>query len=626
MPRTPHYWRASGRTALPDTFLVFDSETQPTPAPRGLVGEFHVLRLGVAMSFRLERGRRTRLSEVVYHSPAEFWGFVGRRLSADRPLWLLAHNLAFDLGTVDGWNRLSAPDCEWATAIWEGGTFFFRGTMGGKPLVLCDTTNYYKCPLATVGKAVGLPKMPMPAFADSDSAWLDYCRNDVEVTARGIEVLLDFWREHDLGPWCPTIASLAFSAYRRRFLFPKCLVHTDRSSLRLERAAYYGGRVDTPFIGTAPASPVWEFDFASLYPSTYRNPLPYYYLGAENDPRPDRVLCPGPGVHRVADVTLHTSEEPYPVRVRHNVYHPVGRFRTALAEPEFAYAVAAGHVKRVHRVQFYKAAPIFERYLDYFYSLKDQYEKGGNIAFRTVTKYLMNSLYGKTGQMSPRWLPYGADALSQLALFHGLPADALEQYSGLSHHFEGLSAPWTLPEVPGVVELRRCWGQLEIQVARWESRDSCPAIAATVTSYGRLRLSEAQRAAGRGNWYYSDTDSIWVDGEGRNNLLQSGLVGEGTAGLLAAGKEVATLTVHGRKDYEFTGGRRLKGIRAGVEPDPEGGYHQLHFPSAHVQMQDRLAGGVFVREVVKTLRRTVDWCTRTPTGFTEPLVFPHECP
>lgn len=626
MPRTAHYWRPTGRTACPDSFLVFDSETVPREHPEGLAGEYHVLRLGCALAFRRERGRRTRVSEVTYRTAESFWSFVACRLSHDRPLWVLAHNIAFDLGTVGGWLRMSAPDCEWATAIWEGGTFFFRGTMGGKPLVLCDTANYYKCPLSTVGKAVGLPKMTMPAFGDADDVWEAYCRNDVEVTARGVEVLLDFWRVHDLGPWMPTIASMAFSAYRRKFLHPKCLVHTDRSSLRLERAAYYGGRVDTPFIGTAPSSPVWEFDFASLYPSTYRNPLPHYYLGAENDPRPARVLSPGPGVHRVADVTLQTADAPYPVRVRHRVYHPVGRFRTALAEPEFAHAIAAGHVKKVHRVQFYTAAPIFERYLDYFYLLKDQYERDGNTAFRTVTKYLMNSLYGKTGQMTPRWLPYGAEALSQMAVHYGLPADGLEHYAGLTHHFEGLSSPWTVPEVPEVCNLRRVWGQLELQVGRWESRDSCPAVAATVTSYGRLRLSEAQRAAGRWNWYYSDTDSIWVNTPGRAALLKSGLVGEGTAGLLAAGKEVETLTVHGRKDYEFTGGRRLKGIRAGVEPDDAGGYRQLHFPSAHVQIQDRLEGGVYVREVVKTLRRTVDWCTRGPEGWTEPLVFPQECP
>lgn len=626
MPRTAHYWRATGRTACPDSFVVFDSETLPKRHPAGLCGEYHVLRLGCALAYRLERGRRTRVAECTYRTAQQFWAFVRSRLSKDRPLWVFAHNIAFDLGTVDGWTRLSATDCQWSTAIWEGGTFYFRGFMDGKPIVLCDTGNYYKCPLSSIGRAVGLPKLPMPDFDEDDAAWVIYCRNDVEVAARGIDTLLAFWREHQLGPWQPTIASLAFSTYRCRFLFPKCLVHVDRSSLQLERAAYYGGRVDTAFLGPVRETPVHEYDFASLYPSMYRQPLPYYYLGAENDPRPARVLSVPSSQHRVADVTLRTSDTPYPVRVKHRVYHPVGRFRTALAEPEFNKALASGHVLKVHRLQVYKAAPIFERFLDFFYPLKESYGGGRNDAFYAVAKYLQNSLYGKTGQLTPHWLPYGSEALAQLAVQYGLPFESLEGYAGLTHHFEGMSSPWSLPEIPEPVLLRRIWGQLEMQVGRWESRDSCPAVAATVTSYGRLRLSEAQHAAGRRNWFYSDTDSIWVNSLGRAALLKSGLVGSGTAGLLVEGKVVESLTVHGRKDYEYTGGRRLKGIRQGIEPDDEGFYRQLHFPSAHVQLQDRLRDGVYVREAVKALRRIVDWCTRQPDGWTVPLVFPQECP
>src|SRR5688500_20254040 len=103
MPRTAHYWKASGKTACPDSFLFFDSETRPLPRPAGLPGEYHVLRLGCFLAYRYEKRRRTRVSDGVYRQSGAFWDAVSQRLSSDRPLWVMAHNIAFDLGTVDGW-------------------------------------------------------------------------------------------------------------------------------------------------------------------------------------------------------------------------------------------------------------------------------------------------------------------------------------------------------------------------------------------------------------------------------------------------------------------------------------------------------------------------------------------
>lgn len=626
MPRTPHYWRPSGRTSCPDNFLFFDSETVPTPHPKGYPGEFHRLRLGVALAYRLVKGKRTREREVLYRTAGVFWAFVESCLSRDRPLWIVAHNTAFDMGTVDGWRVLSSKRFAWDTAIFEGGTFFLRGSMDGCPVVVSDTTNYYRCSLKAVGRSVGIPKLPMPDFGEPDHRWATYCRNDVQITAAGMDLLIAFWKEHELGPWQPTIGSLAFSAFRHRFMRHKVLVHTDQNVLDLERGCYYGGRVDTPYIGEVPSSTIHEVDFSSLYPSTYTQPLPYYPVGAVAFPRPREVLALGSDTHILADVTLRTKDTTYPVRVKSRVYHPRGTYRTMLADPELRRALAAGHVLYVHYAAWFKAAPVFEDYLHYFYSLKCQYDKAGDEGFRTLCKYLLNSLYGKAGQLSPRWLAWNAEAMRMLEFTHGLPEGSLAPHAAAPPRLTGPEGSVSLPGIPDPLPIRCYWGYLEVQVDRKESRDSTPALASTVTSYGRLKLSDAQRAAGGRHWFYSDTDSLWVDDVGLGNLSAARMVGDGSLGKLEHKRSVSRMAVHGRKDYEFDGERRLKGVRPNAEEIAPAVYRQHAFPSAGTQLADRLADGVFVREVVKHLRRTVDWCRPGADGWTRPLVFPEDSP
>lgn len=626
MPRTCHYWRRAGATACPSSLLIFDTETVPTRHPHYHGGELHVLRLGVAHAYRLEKGRRTRQVQETFRTAAEFWRLVEARLNPERPLWLMAHNTAFDLGVIGGWERFAAPDCEWSTVILEGGICHLRGSMSGKPLVVSDTGNYYRQPLAVIGKSLGRAKLPMPGFGESDDAWETYCREDVAITADAIDNLIAFWREHELGPWGPTISSLAFNAYRHRFMTEKVLVHTNREALKLERAAYYGGRVDTPLIGQRVEGEVTECDFSSLYPSTYLEPLPYHLEACTPRPRPEWVIGWLRGGELVADVTVRTASDTYPCRVKNRVFHPIGEYRTALAGPELRYAIEAGHVRMVHAAAFYRAAPIFRRFAEFFYPLKDHYEDAGNEGFRYVVKLLLNSLYGKTGQQSPRWVVWGAECLRQLEEFHELEPHCLDRYAHLDLTPASLFATESWPELGEELAIRHIFGQTEVCVGRNESRDSCPAIAATVTSYGRVKLSHAQRVAGYRQWFYSDTDSVWCNATAIDRFQRAGLLAQGELGKLAVGKVVKDFLVHGRKDYEHDAGRRLKGIRHGVQPDRDGGYHQLHFPSAMCQFNAKLAEGVFLKEVVKHLRRRVDWCHVGPDGWTTPFRFPEDCP
>lgn len=617
--RVNHYWKASARTAAPSEIVVFDCETRAGPESSVPGGEFHTLRLGVALAYRLERGSRTRRASLRFRDGADLWRFVESRMSKQRPVWVFGHNLAYDVAAANLWPFLESEDFECEKAIMEGGVLLVEGAYKGMPIVLCDTFNYYKCSLAAIGRSLGLPKMAMPAWAAPDDEWFDYCARDVEVTAAAVDALIAFVRENALGPWQPTIASLAFSALRKRFLSHKVLVHTYQEPLILERAAYYGGIVDTPFIGDVPASPVHELDVVSMYPSVCRGPLPTVFRGYRNDPPLDEVARRMKTHFCIADVIIRSDRDTYPQRRGKRVLYVTGFVRTQLAHPELAEALDRRHVASVLAYAWYDRAPVFKEYMDFFTSKKGEYRAAGDEAFATIAKYYANSLYGKCGQMTPRWLPWNEDTFSQIAVENGLPPHALDRVAANPPDLSRPEEGYTISEHGIDLELRSIFGCVEVKMSRGESRDSVPAVAAAVTSYARCLLRSFQRAAGERNYFYSDTDSLWTNDAGLARLTGAGLVRKGELGFLDHVSTHNHMKIYGPKDYKTDRVEKIKGVRRDAGITSGGDYVQLQFPSPKSTIMGSVRGGVMVRLVVKRLRRSPDHCVVGADGWTRPF-------
>jgi DNA polymerase type B, organellar and viral len=491
---------------------------------------------------------------------------------------------------------------------------------------LCDTLNYFQTSLASLGKSIGLPKLPMPRDEDNDEVWEHYCSNDVDVAATAVDALIAFVRVNNLGPWQPTTASLAFSAYRSAHMKHKVLVHTYRPVIKLERECYYGGIVDTPVVDRKIDGPIYELDVCSMYPAVCRCDLPYHFVGWTYATSVGELERLSKDYHLAAKVTLETITDVYPVRLANGTYYPHGRYTTSLAHPELMEAIHRGQVQKVHQVSWYRRAPIFATYMDWMVEHKQAYGVQGNDAFRTACKLLANSLYGKCGQKTPRWVQWGRDALKILESVHGLPTGTL---SAWYNNPPDLYLPEEVIHLTGIrdgVPVRDIYGVVELKIGDWESRDSCPIIAATVTSYARVLLRNLQRIAGNGHWFYSDTDSIWVDQTGRENLLADGQLQSDVLGFLSLRSAHDWLTVHSPKDYETPDMVKRKGVRPNAEEISPGTFRQLQFPGAKTQILDGLDGGVYVRHLVKSLHRTITRCVVMADGNTRPLVFPDELP
>ncbi len=624
--RSIHYWRKAGAASAPANIVVFDCETTFGPAAAIDGGELQTLRMGVAIAYRLEKGKRTRVKRLVFRTADEFWQLVLSRLDKRRPIWVFAHNIAYDLGCVGGWLWLRKNGYKTRKAAVSTQLFYLKGTVNGSVVIFCDTLNYFRCSLASLGKSVGLPKLDMPPYDAPDSVWEHYCANDVEVAARGVDKLIGFGREHLLGPWQPSIAGLSFSAFRSTFMQHQVLVHGNRAALDLERKAYCGGVVDIPVIEKKITGPIYELDVCSMYPHCCTLSLPtkikgdgrrYGIRGIKNLAKNYLVF---------AEVDIETDKQTYPVKQRRGTYYPTGRFRTALAHPELMLAIANNDVREVHYVAFYEHAPIFRGYMEWMIDKKIHYERAADDAFRTVCKYYGNNLYGKTGQMTPRWQEWGKASLMQLEEIHGLKPGALELWYNNPPTLYLFEELFRFPMIPLPIEVRDMYGCVELKVRETESRESCPAIAATVTSYARLILRSYQQIAGVGNWFYSDTDSIWVNERGRRNLMRHDCVRQDTLGYLSEKGIHNWLVVHGPKDYETDTTVKRKGIRPNAVVQPDGGFKQLQFPSALTQIRDGHTDGVFVRHITKHLRRTITRVRVNPDGTTRPLLFPSENP
>ncbi|KKK75817.1 hypothetical protein LCGC14_2869900, partial [marine sediment metagenome] len=114
----------------------------------------------------------------------------------------------------------------------------------GRRIRIVDTWTLFRCPLSKLGELVGLEKLPMPAADAGAAAWNTYNRRDVEILLAAVTETIDFLVDEELGSYQDTVASLAWNAYRHRFMNLKPLVHRFADVLKLERQAYFGGRTE----------------------------------------------------------------------------------------------------------------------------------------------------------------------------------------------------------------------------------------------------------------------------------------------------------------------------------------------------------------------------------------------
>jgi hypothetical protein len=199
-----------------------------------------------------------------------------------------------------------------------------------------------------MGKLVGLPKKEVDFESVNETRLSEYCHRDVEILRLGMERYFRFLQDHDLGRFRLSKASQAMAAYRHRFMAHKIYFHQDEQVRRLEREAYFGGRVECFELGKIQDGPFLYLDVNSMYPYVMRETavpcrLIDYSSGFSREDFQEvlnRFGC-------VSRVVISTDQPIYPIRRNNKVIFPTGEFETVLCSPALREAVRRGHLLKI---------------------------------------------------------------------------------------------------------------------------------------------------------------------------------------------------------------------------------------------------------------------------------------
>ena len=598
--RRSHYLKHNRATEIPTQFIFVDTETKGEQISIGR--EKHTLWFGWAcyLRFRLEGGTETPTEDWFrFETPEAFWKWVVSHTRSGSKCYIFAHNWNFDGAILATQTILRALGFETLQYINEKPPFILRVKRKKQYLALIDTLNYFAMPLAKLGEELGFPKDTMPEDTDSVDDWDVYCRRDVAVLIHAVLKFRSLVIDNDLGAFRPTLASQAFTAYRHRFMPEQILIHDDEETLALERASYYGGRVECFHIGELRRK-LYYLDVNSLYPYIMReNEFPTRLKWTDDAPTLSTLAAAVEESAVVARVTLDTETPAFPFRHKAKLTFPIGRFQTVLSTPEISYALEIGAVAEVQEMAGYETGKLFVDYVDTLYALRQGYKQEGNSAFDFLCKIMLNSLYGKFGQKGGHWEEI-RDATD---------ADPLE---------------WLGQETEDspVVKHRVRLGKVQRLNRDIEASESFPAIAAHVTSYARRYMWSLIEQAGRENVYYTDTDSLVVNAQGRRRLAS--VVDSHALGRLKLENTTTRAIFYGAKDYRFGDTQRTKGIRHNATQIDDATWEQVRFWSwdAHLKAGDD--GFIYIDTIQKHLKRQYDKGIVTESGKVEPLRFPLE--
>lgn len=635
--RTAHWLRGMSALRCPSSIVVLDTETHCDEKSTKDTA-IHVLTLGHAIFYRIEGGKRTRQKECTFYTIDAFWDWLETVVEKKRSTYIFGHNLGYDLGILDAWYRFRDDKWSFYRVAVERNIVYIDGTLNDNHVVFVDTTNYWKVPLQTIAKAMGVSKTELPDTSVPSDALLERCKVDVDITAMAVDKLIDWVSVNAYGPFGVSAASLAMNTYKKKFMKHQILVHDNSPALELERSSYFGGLVDTPFIGELKDGPYYETDIVSMYPSVCMSDLPTILNGVVYFPNLDKLWSIARDKLCIASVSLNTDVAYYPVRHCTGTRFPTGRFSTVLADSEFRYAYEHKHIVQCDMICLYDKAPIFKDYMEHFLAQKKIARATGNDMHESLSKLMLNGLYGKTAQLSPCWFPINSETVNYAEQYYKLPSGTLRYMLTNTPNVERFEKELCIPKYSVQIPMRQLWQDVEIQIGERETRDSVPQIATMVTSAARIKLRLLQHIAGKGNYVYSDTDSLWVNERGLTNLTVSGMIGH-DCGQLEVKGICDSITIYGRKDYEAHGYRKYnkqcsldnrtdiikrKGIRPKAIPLSNQTFQQEKWQRPISQIRDGNRGYVCVETIIKSLHRGLTHCVLQSDGSTRPLIYPGE--
>lgn len=581
-------------TACPTRILYFDTETNYDETKQNQV---HTFRLAVTAFQRYKRGiPQGNTLWKVHYNPGSVWSYITALSYSGSCLWVVAHNLDFDFSAIQGFSQLARGN--WNVKFWaiSSTNFILRIKKARRSIQWLDSMGFVGASIKQLGETLGTAKLPMPPQSASDSLWEEYCRRDVLVMKLGTEAFIHFVKDNDLGKFSFTIAGQALQGFRHRFLNDLIWIHRYPDVMEAELTCYHGGRTEAFFLGKVPANPIYYLDVNSMYPSVMLNHnYPIRHLstidkptlkGTEKIARSHEIMVDGRW-------NIREPVLPYPGK---RLCFPIGRFSSTITGPEYHYLASRGWIEKLYKVWVYQRAQPWNAYIDYFWKLRSDAILKDDKIWDWISKLFMNALYGKFAQRNPTYTVENATP--------GQPEGMFPVISSLSTHIESR-----------MVLAGKVWVKTGEEPAQW----SFYPLSAWVTAYARLKLWGLIKRCGSAHVFYCDTDSVFVDQVGYNNL--ESLIIPGKLGALGIKRQGKSLIIKGAKDYEFDGVRYLKGVPARAEELSPGVFSYWTFLKTRTKLRRCDVNQIVQQTVTKVLKREYEKGDVLDSGEVKPYEF-----
>ncbi len=584
-----------GKTlSIPRHVIIFDTETTSLELPNG--EKLQELKLGWAVYIRSGYGRHLSVERwQFFTTPADFWSFVQSCLTPKQRLWIIARNMSFDFTIVKGWFHLRLLNYKLKFFHNAGLTTIITVQNSDSSICFIDALNWFRESLAKTGERIGIPKLKIDFDSCSDDYLSTYCKRDVEIELANYRLFVKFLHGNYISRLTYTIGSTAMAAYLLNHYHKTIYIHNNKEAIDLERESYRGGRVECFFIGEKNDENYYILDVNSLYPFVMRNELyPYRYFKTIHNITNKTLDSFLKDYSVIAKVFIDTSVPVYAVKRERTIF-PIGKFWVSLTTPELKYALEHNHIAKIDRVILYHQAPLFQTYVDKFYSLRQDFKSAGVKEYEVICKLLLNSLYGKFGQKADIWNKIG---------------DCPDEPDRVEVCYKrGCNKPY---------KIRYLLGEVFESTGTVESFNSFPAISSQVTAYARMYLYKLMNIAKSGNYLYCDTDSLIVNNRGLDNLYY--LLHDTKLGHLKIEETTSFINIRGLKDYSTVNKNVIKGIRKSAIEILPMVYSQEKWPSFKGLLRTKDVNTYTISTITKTLSREYTKGTVSSNGLTRPFV------
>ena len=386
-------------------------------------------------------------------------------------------------------------------------------------------------------------------------------------------------------------------------------IHNDINVINIERNSYFGGRTECFRIGEIDEK-VYRLDVNSMYPkimqdNRFPTKLIFYYPKTDNREKISKQLLDKYLYSKefliIAELEIESKVNniPYRNKEENRLLFPTGNFKTTLCTPEIIQLIKSdGIIKKVHKIAVYESKPIFKDYIKHFYKQRLKYKNDKDKIFEYFTKIFMNSLYGKFGQRSKKWI-------------------RTPEYDYM-YYFIDESFIEFVKKDGSFVKLKFIGNESFKEDGYLEFYDGFVAVSSFVTAYSRCLLWNLIKVCK--NTFYVDTDSIFTNKEGYDNLINAGLVDSKELGKFKL-EETGKLEIHGLKDYVFNGKIKIKGIRKGSKQINKNKFEVIRFTGFAESLRHFDIDNVYMMKVEKTLTREYKKGVVKENGFVEPFKF-----